>query len=406
MLKTLVVDDDADKRQRLCAALEGVQGFDMAGVDTVTDVAAARRKLTETTYELLVLDIALPPRADKDVEPEAGLGLLDEITSPRSRLRVPAHIIGVTGFEHLFTEGVNRFSSRLLTLVHYDAASDEWEQRLQARLRQILAAQDSRAREPLQHQSTLAVLCALPMELAAIQRLPWNWKQHNAPGDHTIYWRGTYRRDDEERVVYAAECPRMGMPNAAVFAMKLIHAFRPRYLAMAGITAGIRKKTELGNVIVASPSWDGGSGKWTIQGDEPRFLAAPHQLSLDVTLREQFKALGKDVETLARIKAGWPGEAPSTELRVHVGPLVSNASVLADKVSAERLQGQHRELLGVEMEAYGVFAAAEESSAPSPTPLALKAVVDFADGKKNDRYQPYAAYTSAQVLRHFAEKYL
>jgi len=406
MLKTLVVEDDADKRQRLCAALEAVAGFDMTAVDTATDVTAAKRKLADTTYELLVLDIALPLRADKAIEPNAGLDLLEELTSARSRMRVPAHIIGVTAHAHLFTEGVGKFSSRLLTLVHYDAASEDWEQRLQARLRQILAAQASRAREPVAFQSTLGVLCALPMELDAIKRLPWNWSQHDVPGDHTIYWRGAYKRNGEEHVVYAAECSRMGMPSAAVFAMKMVHAFRPRYLAMTGITAGIRGKTELGDVIVANPSWDGGSGKWILQGGAAQFLAAPHQLPLDVSLRDRFKALKQDVATLARIKKEWPAEPPSTELRVHIGPLVSNGSVLADRVSAERLQGQHRELLGVEMEAFGIFAAAEECSEPRPTPLALKSVVDFADGEKNDRYQTYAAFTSAQVLRHVAETHL
>ena len=407
MLKTLVVEDDADKRQRLCQAMMAVTGFDMAGVEFAPDVSTAKRLLLETAYELLVLDIALPMRGDQDVQPDAGLILLGELTSPRGRYRVPAHIIGITGFEELFVQGLDQFSSRALTLVHYDIASEEWEQQLQARVRQILAAQAARASLSVEYQSDLAVLCALSSELAAFRRLPWNWKQVSVPGDHTIYWRGTYTtRDGQERVVYIAECPRMGMPSTAVFAMKLIHAFRPRYLAMGGITAGIRGRAELGDVIVANPSWDGGSGKWIIRGNEPQFLAAPHQLPLAVTLRDKFKTLSQDVSLLASIKEQWPAGAPSSELRVRVGPLVSNASVLADRVSAERFQGQHRELLGIEMETYALFAAAEECSEPRPTAFALKSVVDFADGEKNDQYQAYAAFTSAQVLRHFAELYL
>jgi nucleoside phosphorylase len=175
---------------------------------------------------------------------------------------------------------------------------------------------------------------------------------------------------------------------------------------MTGITAGIRGRVEFGDVIVANPSWDGGSGKWIIQRDSPQFLAAPHQLPLSVTLRDKFRALSQDVALLARIKEQWPAGAPSSELRVRMGPLVSNASVLADRVSAERIQARHRELLGIEMEAYALFAAAEECSEPRPTAFALKSVVDFADGERNDQYQAYAAFTSAQVLRHFAQLYL
>jgi nucleoside phosphorylase len=58
------------------------------------------------------------------------------------------------------------------------------------------------------------------------------------------------------------------------------------------------------------------------------------------------------------------------------------------------------------MEAYGVYLAAQECSLPRPTCFSLKSVVDFADGDKNDRYQKYAAYTSAQTLKHFIETYL
>ena len=406
MFKTLLVEDDADKRQRLCRVLASVPSFDMENVEFAPDITTAKRRLIETAYELLILDIALPMRADQEVKVDAGLLLLEEITAQRTRYRVPAHIIGITGFEELYAKGLDRFSSRLLTLVYYDITSEEWEENLKARIFQILSANAARAGASIDYQSMLAVLCALPSELVSIRRLPWDWKQVTVPGDHTVYWKGCYTREGQERVVYAADSSRMGLPNAAVFAMKLIHSFRPRYLAMTGIAAGIRGKTEMGDVIVANPSWDGGSGKWTLKDGKPRFSAAPHQLPLSVEVRDKFKSISQDTALLARIKSQWPAEPPPTELRVRIGPLVSNASVLADSVSAERFQEQHRELLGLEMETYGVFAAAEECSSPRPIAFSLKSVVDFADGEKNDRYQTYAAFTSAEVLRHFAETYL
>jgi nucleoside phosphorylase len=80
--------------------------------------------------------------------------------------------------------------------------------------------------------------------------------------------------------------------------------------------------------------------------------------------------------------------------------------VLADGRTLRRIVDQHRNLLGVEMEAYGVFAAAEEVSHPRPEVFALKSVVDFADGEKDDRYQRYASYTSARALQRFVEAFL
>ena len=58
------------------------------------------------------------------------------------------------------------------------------------------------------------------------------------------------------------------------------------------------------------------------------------------------------------------------------------------------------------METYAIFAAAQESAMPRPTVFTMKSVVDFADDAKDDRYQDYGAYTSAQALAHFVQKYL
>lgn len=91
---------------------------------------------------------------------------------------------------------------------------------------------------------------------------------------------------------------------------------------------------------------------------------------------------------------------------MHVGPIASGAAVLADGLTAVNIRGQHRELLGIEMETYGVYVAAEEAPSPRPSYFSLKSVVDFADGKKNDKYQRYASYTSAKALKYFTENYL
>jgi hypothetical protein len=58
------------------------------------------------------------------------------------------------------------------------------------------------------------------------------------------------------------------------------------------------------------------------------------------------------------------------------------------------------------MKTYGVYMVAEEAPSPWPSCFSLKSVVDFADEKKNDKYQRYAFYTSAMALKYFTENYL
>jgi nucleoside phosphorylase/CheY-like chemotaxis protein len=406
-VKTLPVEDDGDKRQHIARVLSSVAGFNVEDIEVANDAFTARRLLATITFDLLILDIALPSRLDGEPEPDVGLLLLEELTKRQGAFRMPSHIIGITAYEDIFARAGGQFASYLLTLVYYDPGSDEWELRLQARVRNILDALLANVARPHQYECELAVVCALDSpELSSVLALPWKFEQVSIPNDHTIYWRGAYNCPGGERNVYATACPRMGMPVAAVIATKMIERFRPRYIAITGMTAGIRDKVEIGDILAADPTWDWGSGKWVVENGEHRFLPAPRQLPLDVTLRAKLRSLGADTAGLNSIRAAWPGERPAHNPTLRVGPVASGASVLADQRTAQAILANHRELVGIEMETYAIFAAAEEASAPRPTALSLKSVVDFADGVKNDRFQPYSSFVSARALQLLAEKYL
>jgi len=86
--------------------------------------------------------------------------------------------------------------------------------------------------------------------------------------------------------------------------------------------------------------------------------------------------------------------------------MASGASVVAAREFAASIAGQHKDLLAIEMEGYAVMAAAECATAPAPIAIVIKSVCDFADAKKTDDWQAYAAYTSAafadRLFRHNA----
>jgi nucleoside phosphorylase len=90
---------------------------------------------------------------------------------------------------------------------------------------------------------------------------------------------------------------------------------------------------------------------------------------------------------------------------MHIGPIASGSAVVADESVLPAILEQQRQLIGLEMEAYGLMAAAHAAS-PKPIAFVLKSVCDFASAKKDDRFQAYAAYTSANALRVFLEKYI
>lgn len=404
-LSVLLVEDDVEKARRITRVVMDSAGVPADAITHVTTLRAARVELQRTAFDLLLLDLILPSHVDQDPRADGGLELLDEIFS-RDRYLTPAYVVGMTQDRELFGAAAEEFRRRTLALLLYEADSDAWAGTLQAAVRHIQAASAAKRDAPRNSDAGLAIVCALPLELDAVRRLPWGWEPTRVAGDATVYYRGRYPGSRGETTVYAASAPRMGMVASAVLATKLAHHFRPEVLAMTGIAAGVRGRVNLGDVVVADPAWDWGNGKWVLRDNQAEFEPSPHQLGLHPTLRTAFGLLAEDWSTLGTIQATWSGDSPPHPLRILASPMASGASVLADGVTTQRIVAQHRKVLAIEMEAYAVMVAADEIPEPRPRCCVLKAIVDFADGEKSDSYQRYGAYASAEVLRQLAERLL
>jgi CheY-like chemotaxis protein len=174
MIHILVVEDDTAKRSRIARVLTRVPGLDSNNIEYVSFVQEASNRLRERLYDVLVLDINLPMRAEDDATAEAGINLLREIVRGRGTMKIPGHIIGITAYEDIYLGVVGEFSSRLLTLVQYEASSNEWEIALEARVLHILEFSNARAEEIEKYRSHLGIVCALySPELTAVLNLPW-----------------------------------------------------------------------------------------------------------------------------------------------------------------------------------------------------------------------------------------
>jgi nucleoside phosphorylase len=258
------------------------------------------------------------------------------------------------------------------------------------------------------YQTDLCIIAALQdPEMKALLSLAWDWRELSTDGDATLYHEGKYAGMQGERRVIAAHAPQMGMVATAILATKMIHCFAPRFLAMVGICAGVRGVCNYGDIVCADPCWDWGSGKLIDRAGDPHYLQAPSQLRLDSFIRAKLATMSGDQELWERVKREWTvGKAPSNGLKMHIGPLTSGAAVLSDLRTAGNVKDQHRQLAGIDMEAYSIFAAAADSVLPQPKAFVLKSVVDFADPKKRDDYRDYASFTSVRSLEEFARRYI
>ena len=404
MIRILVVEDDQEKLRRVILALTSVAGCSVDQIRDARDATGAKRLLLNEQFDLLVLDISLPLRSDQEPDRHGGLTLLEEVLN-RSIYRRPVHIVGLTAYEDAATLAEGRFRDDAFGLVRYDPASQDWEDTIQRKVQHIIASKAVVAKA--EFDVDLCILTALDdPELSAVLSLEWGWQQRRFDGDGTVYHEGATTSLNGAIRVIAAAAPRMGLVASAVLASKMTMRFRPRYITMVGIAAGVKGKVEIGDILAADPCWNYESGKRHVKDGAKAFSPAPHQVAPDNVVRGSLTALARDQDALDELRRGWKAERLNRSPALRIGPVASGAAVLQDSSIVSEILDQHRKTIGIEMESYSVFVVAEEALHPQPRAFSMKAVCDFADEMKDDDHQAYAAYASAGALRLLVERHL
>ncbi len=403
MIRILILDDDVLKVNQICEVLYLNPDLIKEKVETCNHLVQARKLLETERFDLLILDLKLPNRVGEVPKEDAGKAFLDEIQQS-DRLRKPFHIVGLTSYDTLYDQNVIEFHGRLWHLLHASPSDNEWRNRLRIIVEYLIESKKSLRNEIASYSYDLAIVTALPKtELKNVLSLG-TFTEETFGDDSTVYYKALFRRDQKADLkVVTAVAPQMGMQAASVLTVKLIEHFRPRYVAVTGIAAGIGDGGNFGDIIIADQSFDYGSGKIiSTNNAKPVFKPDPKQIPLDNVLKERFIALQVADAYVNEIAKSWPGAAPTTKLNIQVGGLASGAAVVQDLSLVNMVLSANRKVLGIDMETYGVFYATHNCCGPRPKVFSIKSISDFADQDKVDTFQPYAAYTSSRYLYHFA----
>lgn len=400
-MRILIVDDHPKRYERLIAALVAL-GIARTHIDIVNCANGAREKIDHFVYDLLILDILIPLWPEGEESTQNSADLLFEIRE-NELPNPPRYILGITADRHISSDVLQIFEKYTWTVLDYADDNDEWVTRASNCARFLLAHRTEQASEC--DRIDLVIICALAKpELEEVLQLPWNWSTARPIDDIVFVHDGSVDVADRTLRVCATTASRMGMVSTALLAASVITKLKPRLVAMTGICAGVRDKVKLGDVLFADPSWDFQSGKRVRDKENTQFSIRPNQLPASPQVRSHIEQLRSDKAALGAIATSY-SEHPSGIPRIFVGPVASGSAVLADGEVIKEIRQQHGELIGVEMEIYGLFAAAHSAGRPQPQCFALKGVCDFADPDKEDGHQRFAAYTSAQVLRLLIERY-
>jgi len=264
------------------------------------------------------------------------------------------------------------------------------------------------------HLFDIAILTAINTpELLRVKEIIEDIERLPVDKDPTIYHQGHFKTKNGKKVSVVVGCDdKMGMPAASSLSMKMIYSFRPKYLVMLGICAGIEGKVNLGDILIADLVWDYGSGKYELikasRGKQKQvFKPYINQIQLDVHVEAILKLICSEGKYVDRIQANWNkvNKIIPSKLQAKSGPFASGSAVIADENIVSQINEKHGKLLGFDMETYGVYNAARYCPF-DVKPIAIKSVSDYGNSEKNNSdkelYQDYAAFTSAQFFREIA----
>lgn len=390
MIYVLIVDDNDVRAEQTRAILDEV-GIPESHITCATCIIDAKRVLTKTKYDVMLLDLVLPKRNDTAPESDGGIELLREIMS-LDVYKMPSRVFVLSEFDEAIQKTSELTHELTFAVIKYDSTRDEWRSRLKNYIDQIIRVKTEDIKD---YDYDAAIICALEdPELNEIKRLPFDWEPYNILGDSTDYFIGKYR---DKKLICAASYE-MGLSSAAILSTKIITVFRPKYLFMTGIAGGVdNNELHFGDVMVADPCFDYESGKKIYENGKSTFKPDYRQIRLDDAVHQMIRRLSTQRDILNAIKEACAYEKPSESLQIKMGPFGSGAAVLSDETVIDRVKNHNRKFLGFDMEAYAVMLSGALSSTPKTVPVVIKAVSDFGTNKSN-QYQKYAAYTSARVL--------
>lgn len=244
------------------------------------------------------------------------------------------------------------------------------------------------------YETDVALLSVTTTEFNAVMHFH-EWKAKTFPGDDQIYDVASFERDGKQCSLVHAKISEMGMPAAAATAMKVIYTFRPRYIIMVGIAAGVAKSEfedqMYGDVILPDIVWNYSAGKF-VSPDKARIVYG----NLGFLPRSTSEEIPEEIIPYLRQAVN----SEENPCHAYIGPMACGSTVVASRELLEKqVYSQYRHTAGLDMESYAVVYAANHSSDPKPIPIIVKSVCDFADSKKSDDYQRFAAYSSCEFAK-------
>ncbi|MDV4262644.1 phosphorylase [Acinetobacter seifertii] len=406
MLKILLVEDLVEKKAEIVKILNGKLGENNFHILYATDAFEARKYLSNHYFDFVILDLNIPRRSSNGVESNVGIELIQFIESnPKA---IPPKFVACLTAYNVDPEFVKSYP--LCHFIHYSPDSD-WKDHINKLCIYLNRTHVLPLRnDKITYHYDIMIMTAIDEEFNAVKnflKVSQEWNTLRVNGDDQKYTTNIINTTHGFFSVVLTQSSQMGMAAAAVAASKAIEYFCPKLVVMSGICAGVKTKTNFGDIIIADPSFDSGSGKWKVDNDgDLIFHPAHYHLRIETEIKRICQEISEDVDIRKSIFAGFtlPETRPTAFPQVLIEANASGGSVLQSTVKMEEIVQAHKNLIGLEMEAYAVYLAATNARNPKPKFFSAKSVCDFGTEEKGDAVHTYAAYTSVAFINEFITK--
>lgn len=429
-LKILICEDNQVKARAMLKCMEQFFEYGIK-IDISYYLDTSLDKIDDKNYNLIFIDINMKETHHGNYDQSAGIKILEKIKNDYKHSYECVLCTSIKDIKEVVLEPYKK----QYTVLDYTYTPSE-NDILEEKIKEILIKKSQKLEIDLQSkQYDVAIITALQDEMAQVRdafdiyettiaqsnsREKYDWVDVSCSNETHIFKATRVEKINGKSInVISASAVKMGMSNTAVLATKIILKYKPKVIVMLGICAGKEGDTELGNILIADRTFDYQAGKIKQVGEQEIFFPDPDIHSFDSTFLAKFEDK-KDAWT-NDIAAYWKKLHPDSDKSkddpdAKIGLIGSGAAVMAKDNTFMDIEKHNRKILGIDMEAFALFVAAEKTvSRNKPIPIFIKSVQDFANSKKDggedeeekkDLYRKYGSFSSAIYFLNVCHEYL
>ena len=402
MMKILILDDDESKISEIRDVIVDGCGLDDSCITAVGSQFACSKELRESYYDLLILDLVVPLKDDEEPDKYEGPKFIRQLYN-ENLANIPNEILGLSSFDEIAEKVKTDFEDRLWYLLKYEKSSNDWKNKLKAKILHIQRVKENKKTMENENQYDIAIVCALRKEFnqLIIAFGEDKWKKVKVEGlpCSCMTLDITTSIGNQLRII-ACDIDSPGMVPATCVVTYLFSKVCSKYVIMTGFAAGTKPEgMEFGDVVVAESIQDYSAGAMVEDGNgnvEHQKEIKQYQGCRDLIAIAQ--ELCNSVELMGRLNENLRKSNlldDRTNVKAKVSPTICGPYVVKSEKLVEEYTEASRKVAALDMEGYGIYLTAHYLEKKV---LWVKGVADYARPGKSNDYQKLASFASAYFV--------